>query len=125
MTRVSQGRVTPDIPEAMVITTADFWTVVGIATIAYVFANILHEGIGHGGACLLTGGNPLALSTVHFECYKEERLVAAGGTLANLAAGLVCWLGSRFVHRGSHLRYFLWLLMTINLLQAGGYFLFS
>ena len=51
--------------------------------------------------------------------------MAAGGTVANFALGSVCWLGSRIVSRATHLRYFLWLSMTINLLQAGGYFLFS
>lgn len=113
------------MPEIKVTATADVWTIVAIAVVAYVLADIIHEGIGHGGACVLTGGKPIALSTVHFECDGEGRLVAAGGTVANLAVGLACWLGSRIVSRATHLRYFLWLSMTINLLQAGGYFLFS
>jgi len=107
------------------ISTADTWTVVAIAGVAYVCASILHEGIGHGGACVLTGGNPVAISTVHFECDHEGRLVAAGGTIVNFAAGLVCWLGARMVSHATRLRYFLWLSMTVNFLQAGGYFLFS
>jgi hypothetical protein len=111
--------------QVKVAATPDVWTIVAIAIVAYVFASIIHEGIGHGGACLLTGGHPVALSTVHFECSWEGRLVAAGGTIANLAAGLMFWLASRAASRATHLRYFLWLSMTINLLQAGGYFLFS
>jgi len=104
---------------------ADLWTVVAIAIVAYVCATILHEGIGHGGACVLTGGKPLAISTVYFDCDHEGRLVDAGGTIVNFAAGLVCWLGLRLVFQATRLRYFLWLSMTLNLLQAGGYFLFS
>jgi hypothetical protein len=113
------------VPEAKVTATVDVWTIVAIAIVAYVFASVIHEGIGHGGACVLTGGKPLAISTVHCECDKEGRLVAAGGTIANIIAGVVCWIASRLVRRVSHLRYFLWLLMTINLMDAGGYFLFS
>jgi hypothetical protein len=112
----------PPVLPAKVALTVDVWTIVAIATLAYVFANVIHEGIGHGGACVLTGGRPLALSTVHFECDNEGRLVAAGGTIANLAAAVLCWTASRFVRGTPHLRYFLWLSMTVNLLGAGGYF---
>jgi len=118
-----------DLPTTNVARTqspyADRWTVIAIAVVATVFANIIHEDLGHGGACLLTGGRPLALSTVHFECEGEGILVAAGGTIANLIAGAVFWSLSRLVTRKTRLRYFLWLSMTINLLGAGGYFLFS
>ena len=112
-------------PMVKVAATPDLWTIVAIAIVAYVFASVIHEGIGHGGACLLTGGHPVALSTVHFECEGEGRLVAAGGTIANFAAALMFWLASRAASRATRLRYFLWLSMTINLLSAGGYFLFS
>jgi hypothetical protein len=54
-----------------------------------------------------------------------RRVVAAGGTVANFIAGLVFWLASRAATRATRLRYFLWLSMTINLFEAGGYFLFS
>jgi hypothetical protein len=103
----------------------DNLTIIAIAIIATVIADVLHEGAGHGGACLLTGGRTLALSTVHFECDSEGRLVAAGGTIVNLIAGLIFWFASRRVTRSAHLRYFLWLSMTLNFFGAGGYFLFS
>jgi len=52
--------------------------------------------------------------------------VSAGGTLVNLvvAALALAWLRTG---RGTspHLRYFAWLLGTVNLLQGTGYFLFS
>jgi hypothetical protein len=79
-----------------------------------------------GGACVLTGGHAKVLSSVHFECDRDSRLIAAGGTLVNFIAGFLSWFALRFVsHARSRLRYFLWLLMTINWLQAAGYFLFS
>ncbi len=112
-------------PEVEGAVPADTWTVVAIAIVVYVFASIIHEGIGHGGACLLSGGHAVALSTVHFECSGEGRFLAAGGTIANLIAGLIFWLASRMATRATRLRYLLWLSMTINLVQAGGYFLFS
>jgi len=101
-------------------------TIIAISIIAFAIANLLHEGAGHGGACVLTGGHAKVLSSVHFECSEDSRFIAAGGTLVNFIAGLLCWLALRFGNpaRGN-LRYFLWLLMTINLLQATGYFLFS
>ena len=43
-------------------------TVAGIAVTAYILASVLHEGVGHGGACLLAGGKVLVISTVHMEC---------------------------------------------------------
>jgi hypothetical protein len=106
--------------------TVDMLTLIAIAIVAYVFASVIHEDIGHGGACLLTGGHPLALSTVHFECGGENKLVAAGGTIANCVFGILFLVMLKVVPRCLvSFRYFLWLSMTINLLQAGGYFLFS
>jgi hypothetical protein len=75
--------------------------------------------------CAATGAQALALSTVHFDCSADTRLVAAGGTLANLIFGVLFWVTARAVKQISSLRYFFWLLMTFNLLDAGGYFLFS
>jgi hypothetical protein len=100
-------------------------TIAAIAIVATAIADVIHEGLGHGGMCAATGGQPLALSTVHFECSAETRLVAAGGTLANLICGAVFWAAARAVKQTASWRYFFWLLMTFNLFQAGGYFLFS
>ena len=45
--------------------------------------------------------------------------------IVNLIAGLIFWFASRRVTRSAHLRYFLWLSMTLNFFGAGGDFLFS
>jgi hypothetical protein len=100
----------------------DLLTIAAIAIAATVIADFIHEGLGHGGACVATGGRPLAISTVHFECSADTRLVAAGGTLANLILGALFWAAARAVKRAAPWRYFVWLLMTFNLFQAGGYF---
>ncbi len=103
----------------------DLWTIAAIAVCATVITDFIHEGLGHGGLCVATGAQPMVLSTVHFQCSADTRLVAMGGTLANLIFGLVFWAAARAVKRSATWRYFFWLLMTLNLFDAGGYFLFS
>lgn len=113
---------TPESPRA----TRDRLTIIALSIVAFAIADLLHEGAGHGGACLLTGGHAKVLSSVHFECDQDTRFIAAGGTLVNFIAGFLCWVALRAMNPArEQSRYFLWLLMTINLLQAAGYFLFS
>ena len=114
----------PSLREA---TKPDLLTIAAIAVVATVIANFIHEGLGHGGMCVATGGQPLAISTVHFECSADTRWVAAGGTLANLIFGALFWGAARAVKQSASAlwRYFFWLLMTLNLFEAAGYFLFS
>jgi hypothetical protein len=112
-------------PPSREATKPDLLTIAAIAIVATVIANFIHEGLGHGGMCVATGGQPLVLSTVHFECSADTRLVAAGGTLANLIFGTLSWGAMRAVKQSATWRYFFWLLMTLNLLGVGGYFLFS
>ena len=107
------------------VTKPDRLTIAAIAIVATVIADFIHEGLGHGGMCVATGGRPLVLSTVHFECSADTRLVAAGGTLANLIFGMLSWGAARAVKQSAPWRYFFWLLMTFNLFSVGGYFLFS
>lgn len=110
----------------------DLLTIVAIALLAYVIGDVLHEAVGHGGACLLVGGKPLVLSTVHFECDSHAvgawgvGFIAAGGTLVNLCAGALAVLARRrAVSASGALTWLLWLLMAVNLLSGTGYFLFS
>ncbi len=114
-----------DTPALHVATQPDRLTIVAIAIAATVIADVIHEGLGHGGMCVITGGQPLVISTVHFDCGVDTRLVAAGGTLANLIFGAAFWAVARAIKRSASWRYFFWLLMAFNLFGAGGYFLFS
>jgi len=116
------GSTPPKLHKA---TQPDLSTIIAVAIAATVITDFIHEGLGHGGMCVATGGQPLMLSTVHFECSADTRLVAAGGTLANLVSGAVFLVAARAVTRSASWRYFFWLLMTFNLFDAGGYFLFS
>ena len=104
----------------------DPFTIGAIAILAYMLGNVLHEGLGHGGACLLVAGKPLALSSVYFECSADSRFVMAAGTLMNLLAGALFFALGRFTGR-SHprLKYFFWIAMTVNLFTGSGYFVFS
>ncbi len=104
----------------------DTLTILSVAIAAHVLANILHEGAGHGGVCLAVGGRPLFLSTVNMDCSAGGRLVTAGGTLMNFAAAALFFvLGRRTTAAAPVWKYFFWLSMTVNLLAAAGYFLFS
>jgi hypothetical protein len=103
----------------------DLLTIAAITIAATVIADFIHEALGHGGMCVATGARPLVLSTVHFECSADTRLVAAGGTLANLIFGALFWVSARAIKRSASWRYLFWLLMTFNLFAAGGYLRFS
>ncbi len=101
-------------------------TVACIGIVAYILANIIHEGLGHGGACLITGGRPLLITAVNMDCSADNRLVIAGGTLMNAAAAaLFFFIGRNTPRTSPYLKYFAWLSMTVNLLDASGYLLFS
>ncbi|MDH4109396.1 MAG: hypothetical protein OEW35_13870 [Gammaproteobacteria bacterium] len=111
----------------------DLVTVIAIALAAFSVTNFLHEGAGHGGACVAVGGNPIALSSIHFECDIADptgssgRVVAAAGTIVNLIAGTIAILMLKSVSAANnpHTYFFVWLFATINLLMGAGYFLFS
>jgi len=98
----------------------DILTIIAIAIVAYALANVIHEGLGHGGACLLVGGRPIELSSLHFRCEADSKFVSAAGCIANVIAAGIALLFFR--RRPS---FFLWLFTTINLLMATGYLLFS
>ncbi len=105
---------------------SDALTIGAIAVFAYVLASVLHEGLGHGGACYITGGKVLMVSTVAEDCSADNQLVIAGGTLVNAATALVCFFLARMTSpKAARLRFFLWLTMAVNLYDAAGYFLFS
>jgi hypothetical protein len=104
----------------------DWLTVCAISVLAGMLGNVLHEGLGHAATALLTGAKSGVLSTVAWSSAQDSRLVAAGGTLANLAAGLVFWIALRSVKSSSvRWRFFLLISLAFNLFDGTGYFLFS
>ena len=104
----------------------DKLTICAISIVAGILTNVLHEGVGHGLTALLTGANTGVLTTVAWSSAFDSRLVEAGGTLANLAAGLVFWLALRSAKNASMpTRYFLLITCAFNLFTGTGYFFFS
>ena len=101
-------------------------TIASIGVLAYIAGNIIHEGLGHGGACLITGGRPLLITAVNMDCSLDNRFVIAGGSLMNAIAAALFFLLLRNTPRASpHLKYFAWFAMTLNLLSPAGYLAFS
>ena len=111
----------------------DWVTIAAVAALTYALASVVHEGLGHGGACLIVGGIPRELSSMDFDCDPHglgaaaEKMVAAGGTIANLMFGLgALALYRRTPATSSPLgRFSVWLFAAVNLMQGTGYFLFS
>ena len=101
-------------------------TICAISIVAGILTNILHEGVGHGLVALLTGAKSGVLTTVAWSSAFDSRLVAAGGTLVNLAAALVFWVALRSDKLASiPMRYFLLITCAFNLFTGTGYFFFS
>ena len=109
----------------------DLLTVVAIALLAGALTDFIHEGLGHGGACLLVGGKPKLLTSMNFVWDDQNfprwarRAVSAGGTVANLLAGALALALLRRPRCAAHLHYFVWLFAAMNLYMGTGYFLYS
>jgi len=86
---------------------------------------MVHEVLGHGLACVLTGVRALSLSTVALQTSASNRFVAAAGSVANVLAGLVAMSLFRRGKTFGATRYFLWLFAALDLLNGTGYLLFS
>ncbi len=118
------GRPAPDVLDSI--------TIVAVALVAYGLTNVVHEGAGHGGACLLVGGRPQMLNAVFFQCDETGlapaaiRFIAAAGAILNVVVAAGLMLAGRLLRRSTPaVRYFRWLLVALNLLTAFGYLLFS
>ncbi len=114
----------------------DVLTVIGLAATAYVVTTLLHEGLGHGGACIAVGGKPVAWGAYYFDCNTQGlpdwafRAVAAAGNTVNLVVAFIAALilNARLKDpdtlRGPG-TVFLWLMYGLNAFTWAGYFLFS
>ena len=101
-------------------------TICAISIVALMLSTMLHEGLGHGAVALLTGATSGTLSTVAWSSPFNSRLVAAGGTIVNLAAGLLFWIAVRGARNAAAAtRFFLLIACAFNLFSGTGYFFFS
>ncbi|HEX4457287.1 MAG TPA: hypothetical protein VIA18_04925 [Polyangia bacterium] len=110
--------------------TLDRWTIGAMAVIAYALADLLHEGAGHGGACLAVHCTPTAFNTSYFN-YDEStvsvaarRFIEAAGTLVNVAVGALALLALR-LKLPARTRYFVWLFSVLNFITGCGYLAYS
>jgi hypothetical protein len=118
--------MTTEVSPASLQADDDVLTICAVSLLAEVIANVLHEGLGHAVTALLTGAKSGVLTTVAWSSDFDSRLVAAGGTLANLMAALVFWIALRSARGASvRLRFFLFTSLAFNLFAGTGYFFFS
>ncbi|WP_058188057.1 hypothetical protein [Terracidiphilus gabretensis] len=104
----------------------DALTVCAISLLSTIVSDVLHEALGHAAVALVTGAQSGVLSTVAWSSVFDSRLVAAGGTLVNIAAGLILWLALRIATDASApWRFFLFTSLAFNLFTGTGYFFFS
>lgn len=64
---------------------------VSIGAMAYIFADIIHEAIGHGITSLIVGNKIILLTSVFFRSERHSFITDALGPILNLVAGLLIW----------------------------------
>ena len=113
------------------LSSTDIPTIVSISIVAYALEIVVHEIIGHGGVCLLVGGQPLAVTSTDLFCklannpeWKYKFMVTGGG-LVNFLSVLLCLALIRYRKYNPHTAYFLWVFMNINLFLASSYLIGS
>lgn len=116
-------------------TRMDLPTIIAIAALESVFETFLHEGLGHGGACLALGHTVREWGAYYLDCntgasVMDARLVAAAGSTVNLIMALISYpLVKAVLKKPGEARgpfdVFLWLFFAMNGFTWAGYFLFS
>ena len=91
------GSSAPHTPDAQ----DNLPTVVAIALVAYVIADIAHHAFGHGLMCWLQGGQIELLSSVFVRCSRTELAIDLAGPGANLVLGVIAALALRATRRMS------------------------
>jgi hypothetical protein len=71
-------------------------TLLAITCAAYFVADVAHEGLGHGGACLALGRKLIVLSTTYENCSIRSRLVDGARPVVGIAVALLAWVWLRF-----------------------------
>jgi hypothetical protein len=95
-----------------------------IAFAAYLAADLAHEALGHGGACLALGGRVLMVDTTFEDCSIKSYLIDGAGPMMGILVALLAWAGAR-VARTQSLRLFLVLLFAFAAFWNVGYMIKS
>ncbi len=66
-------------------------TLLAVACTAYLAADVAHEGLGHGGACLALGGKIVYFSTTYEDCSIRSRLIDGAGPIAGILVAVLAW----------------------------------
>jgi hypothetical protein len=96
-----------------------------LGAIAFVFACVAHEAIGHAGACLLTGGKVELLTSTFFRCRPGSRLADAAGPIMNSGLAAIAFFLLRARKRSATARAFLALMVAFNAMWGFGYLSYS
>lgn len=99
-------------------------TLIAIAFAAYLAADLAHEGLGHGGACLALGGHVTLLDTTFESCSIGSRLIDGAGPVVGILVALLAWTGGRVARNGNP-RIFLCLLFAFAMFWNVGYMIKS
>jgi hypothetical protein len=115
----------------------NIFTVASIGIFAFGLEPVVHEVLGHGVACRLTGGKVILISSTAMQTASASRLVPAAGPIANIVFGLIALalfraLTTQHVDaeapgatRLSLTPLFLYFFAFANLFLATGYILYS
>lgn len=96
-------------------------TAAAIGLLAYLTADIAHHAIGHGGACLLLGGQLLRLTSIRTTCTCTGAAIDLGGPLANFLLGAAALVVGRLGRPTTAAMRLFWLLTAaFNLFYAVG-----
>ncbi len=98
----------------------DLPTVAALAILAACVVTVAHEALGHGSACLASGGRIMLLSSALFRCSVHSTLVDPAGPAMDLVVGTVALIAQRFVS-GPAARLFCLLVMTLSYGWESGY----
>src|ERR1700761_961072 len=99
----------------------DGLTLAAAGVIAYVTEAMGHELVGHGGACLASGGMITALAPLWMRCSIVTPVIVLAGPLFNFVAAAIAGAILMRSRRTGAFAYLLWLVFVFNLLVASGY----
>ena len=100
-------------------------TLCGLAVLAFIVACTAHEAVGHGLACLGTGGKRTLLTSVYFRCNPGNPLTDLAGPAMNLAVAALAAATLPHTPMPSTRAVFLGLLLAFSGFWGAGYCIFS
>ena len=98
----------------------DLPTAAALAVLAACVVTVAHEALGHGSACLASGGRITLLSSALFRCSVHSTLVDPAGPAMDIAVGTAALIAGGFF-AGPAARLFLLLVTTLSYGWESGY----